>query len=231
MLEVDKFGMTAKIRVALADKDYLVAQSLALLLEAEPDMVVTGIYSDSRSLLCGLATCETDVVVVDPMDASLIWRVRGAHPRIHVIIVTASRQERHLFEAVRAGVRGYISKSAGIDDLRDAVRAAAQGLALLGPREAAQLMDEFARQSCEETGLTPRQREILSGLVRGKTDREIAADLALTEKTVKNYMHKLFCALGVRNRTDAAVRGLQMNLLYESDWAFLEESIQIRAVS
>lgn len=217
-----------EIRVALADKDYLVAQSVAVVLEAERDIAITGIYTDGQALMRGLSVREPDVLVLDPMGTSLLQKVRAAHPRTHVVVLTSSQRERHLFAAVRAGVRGYLSKSASIGDLLGAIRAAARGLATLTPREAAQLMDAFARQSHEETGLTPRQREILSGIVQGKTDREIAREVGLTEKTVKNYMGGLFSALGVRNRTDAAVCALQLDLVSEKDWALLEERAEIQ---
>jgi DNA-binding NarL/FixJ family response regulator len=74
-------------------------------------------------------------------------------------------------------------------------------------------MDAFARQSVQESGLSPRQRDILEGLVHGKTNREIAADLALSEKTVKNYMRAIFSVLGCRDRTEAAIAGIRRGLV------------------
>jgi DNA-binding NarL/FixJ family response regulator len=129
------------------------------------------------------------------------------------VVVTASRWEQDLFTAVRAGVRGYVSKSADPMEVVTAVRAAYQGVAVLSQERAVQLMDEFARQSYVETGLSPRQRDILTGLVQGKTNREIGEELHLAEKTIKNYMRGLFSALGCRDRTEAAVVSIQRGLV------------------
>jgi DNA-binding NarL/FixJ family response regulator len=211
------------MRVALADKDYLVVEALASVLSSESDISVTGVYTSGRALLRGLEVRKSDVVVLDPtglsaMGIRLLRTIRAAHPETDLIVLTANQGERYLVEAVRAGVRGYLSKSAGVAEVVDAIRTAHSGLAVLGPQETTQLMEVFVRQQQEQTGLTPRQHELLSGIVQGKTDREIARDLCLAEKTVKNYMKGVFCALGVRNRTDAAVRALQLDLVSERDW-------------
>jgi DNA-binding NarL/FixJ family response regulator len=135
------------------------------------------------------------------------------NPDVGVVVVTASQSESDLYGAVRAGVRGYISKSADFSEVLKAIRAAYEGLAMLSQEQASQLMAEFARQSYEETGLSLRQREILAGLTQAKTNREIAIDLDLAEKTVKNYMRGLFSALGCRDRTEAAILGIQKGLV------------------
>jgi DNA-binding NarL/FixJ family response regulator len=211
------------MRVALADKDYLVVEALASVLSSESDISITGVYTSGRTLLRGLDVRKSDVVVLDPtglsaMGIRLLRTIGAAHPETNLIVLTANQGERYLMEAVRAGVRGYLSKSAGVAEVVHAIRTAHEGLAVLGPKETTQLMEAFVRQQQAETGLTPRQHELLSGIVQGKTDREIARDLCLAEKTVKNYMKGVFCALGVRNRTDAAVRALQLDLVSEREW-------------
>ena len=212
-----------QIRVALADREYLVAQALAQIMGTEPDISIVGMYTDGPSLLRGLCIRKADVVVLDPagltsLGTGLIRRIRDSHPATAVVVLTANQRERQLFSAVRAGVRGYLSKSASVSDVREAIRSAASGGGMLSPEGARQLMEAFARQSHEDIGLTPRQRDMLSGLVRGKTNREIASALDLSEKTVKNYMKGLFAVLGVRDRTEAAVQALQLDLVSERDW-------------
>lgn len=224
-----------EIRVAIADKDYLVAQALARSLAVERDLQMTGVYTDAPSLLWGLGVRQSDVVVLDPvglavMGIKLIRKIHAAHPTVQVIVLTASRREQQLVAAVRAGVRGYLSKSADVSELIKSIRTVSQGLGALGPEQAVQLMEVVCQQPDAETGLTPRQQDLLSGMVQGKTNREIAQELCLTEKTIKNYMHGLFSRLGAQNRTDAVVRAFQLDLVSERDWAPPEEQREVVAL-
>ena len=206
------------IRVTIADRDYLMIQLLARLVDSQHDMRVTRMYTDGTSLLNGVRAKPHDVILLDPqglnsVNGELLTCVRALDPDARMVVITASTSGADLFSAVRAGVRGYLSKSTDVSDVLTAIRAASQGEALLSQDMAVQLMDEFARQSYQETGLSPRQRDILAGLVQGKTNREIAADLSLSEKTVKNYMRSVFSALGCRDRTEAAIAGIRRGLV------------------
>ena len=210
------------IRVIVADRDRLVAQAMGRVIDQEPDMRVTKICADSSALVRGLQAHNTDVVVIDPLGLTaigveLVRSLREVHPEVRIVIVTASQQEQHLFAAVRAGVRGYVSKSADMAEVLAAIRAAYEGTAVLSRERAVQLMDEFARHCYDETGLSPRQRDILAGIIQAKSNREIAADLGLAEKTIKNYMHGVFAALGCQDRTQAAIAGIRRGLVRESD--------------
>lgn len=216
-------GRDGAIRVALADRESLLAHALSHLVEAEADMIVSDIYTDGESLLDGLARRQADIVLMDPMGLTalgmeIVRQVITAFPETHVVILTANQQEQQLFAAVRAGARGYLSKSADIGEVLDAVRAVAYGEALISPELAVRLLDEFARLSQLETGLTARERDILNAIVRGDSNREIANGLGLSEKTVKNYVSEILSKLGVRDRTEAAVYALQMGLVTEGDW-------------
>jgi DNA-binding NarL/FixJ family response regulator len=215
---------TRLIRVVVADKEQLVAQALAQLLDTEQDLEVVGVYADAPTLLRGLLARQPDVVVLDPLglaglESELLRHIRAAHPDLAVIVVTADRRDQQLFAAIRAGVRGYLSKTASLGDLRQAIRAAASGGGALSPMEAQRLMDAYCQQTQNEIGLTPRQREMLAGIVYGNGNKEIAQALGLAEKTVKNYMQELFSVLGVSNRTAAAVQALRLNLVSAPDWA------------
>jgi DNA-binding NarL/FixJ family response regulator len=214
---------TTQIRVALADRESLLVHALSHLVEAEADMVVSGVYRDGESLLRGLNGSPADVVLMDPMGLTamgmeIIRQTLAAAPSTHVVVLTANQQEQQLFAAVRAGARGYLSKSADISEVLDAVRAVAYGEALISPELAVRLLDEFARLSQMETGLTARERDILNAIVRGDSNREIAHKLGLSEKTVKNYVSEILSKLGVRDRTEAAVYALQMGLVTQGDW-------------
>jgi DNA-binding NarL/FixJ family response regulator len=211
------------IRVALADREHLFVQALSRLVAAETDMQVTAIYTDGESLMNGMADKEADVLLTDPvgltpMGMELVRQSMSSFPNTHVVVLTANQQEQQLFAAIRAGARGYLSKSADITEVLEALRAVAYGEALISPELAVQLLDEFARLSYLETGLTSRERDILNAIVRGDSNREIAQHLGLSEKTVKNYVSDILSKLHVRDRTEAAVYALQMGLVTQGDW-------------
>ncbi|GAC1470014.1 MAG: response regulator transcription factor [Gemmatimonadaceae bacterium] len=211
------------IRVALADREHLLVQALSHLVSAEADMVVSGLYSDGETLIDALTDDPADVALMDPIGLSamgmeLVRQVMKAHPDTAVVVLTANQQEQQLFAAIRAGARGYLSKSADITEVLTAIRAVAYGEALISPELAVQLLSEFARLSFIETGLTSRERDILNAIVRGDSNREIAHGLGLSEKTVKNYVSDILSKLHVRDRTEAAVYALQMGLVSEGDW-------------
>lgn len=211
------------IRVALADREHLLVQALSHLVSAEADMVVSGLYSEGEALIDALGEKPADVALMDPIGLSamgmeLVRQVIKAHPSTAVVVLTANQQEQQLFAAIRAGARGYLSKSSDISEVLSAVRAVAYGEALISPELAVQLLSEFARLSYLETGLTSRERDILNAIVRGDSNREIAHSLGLSEKTVKNYVSDILSKLHVRDRTEAAVYALQMGLVSEGDW-------------
>jgi DNA-binding NarL/FixJ family response regulator len=211
------------IGVALADREHLLGQALSRLVGAETDMTVTGVYTEGDKLLRDLEVRPADVVLMDPIGLTslgmdLVRRVGSAHPDARVVVLTANQQEQQLFAAIRAGARGYISKSADITEVLEAIRAVAYGEALISPELAVQLLDEFARLSYLETGLTGRERDILSAIVQGDSNREIAQQLGLSEKTVKNYVSDILSKLHVRDRTEAAVYALRMGLVTDGDW-------------
>jgi len=211
------------IRVALADREHLLVQALSHLVEAEADLAICGIYTDGEGLLRGLVEKEADVVLMDPIGLSpmgmeMIRQVLREAPKTHIVVLTANQQEQQLFAAIRAGARGYLPKSADITEVLEALRAVAYGEALISPELAVQLLEEFARLSVQQTGLTARERDILNAIVKGDSNREIAKQLGLSEKTVKNYVSDILSKLHVRDRTEAAVYALQMGLVTEGDW-------------
>jgi DNA-binding NarL/FixJ family response regulator len=211
------------IRIALADREQVLGQALARLVGAETDMRVTGVYTGGESLMEALESHPADVAMMDPIGLTslgmdLIRRVLARYPQVRVVVLTANQQEQQLFSAVRAGARGYISKSADIADVINALRAVHYGEALINSELAVNLLQEFARLSVQETGLTARERDVLNGIVRGETNYEIARALGLSEKTVKNYISNILSKLNVRDRTQAAVFALRMGLITDGDW-------------
>lgn len=211
------------IKVALADREHLLGQALARLLGAETDIQITGTHTDADALVRHVEGGGVDVVLMDPLGMTplgmeLVRRVLAADPSTKVVILTTTQQEQQLFSAIRAGARGYLLKSADLSEVLSALRSVAFGEAQITPELAVQLLDEFARLSFQETGLTARERDILSAIVQGDSNREIANQLGLSEKTVKNYVSDILSKLNVRDRTEAAVYALQMGLVSDGDW-------------
>ncbi|MBV9280206.1 MAG: response regulator transcription factor [Chloroflexi bacterium] len=212
------------IHVTVADRETLMAQAIARLIDVEPDLRVAAICGDERTLLGALAARTCHVLLLEPVGFSplefqLVRRLRAAHPGVRIVILTTSQRERDLFVAVRAEVADFLSKFGDIAEVPQAIRAAATGSAVLSEQEGTRVVAEVSGRTSGESGLAPRQRDLLPGLVQGKSNQEIAVDLALTEKTVKNYMRELFSALGARNRTEAAIRAVQLDLVPEGAWA------------
>jgi two-component system, NarL family, response regulator LiaR len=131
-------------------------------------------------------------------------------------MLTSSTADEHLLAAVRAGALAYLPKTAGVDQVVASVRAAARGESLLDPRIAARLIREI-RDTSSRRGplnqLSPRETEVLTLLARGRSNREIAHALAITEETVKAHVSSILAKLHLADRTRAAIFGLQQGLV------------------
>ena len=206
------------IRVALADREQLTAEALARLIDAEEDMRVVRITQSAAPLCAGQLGDESDVLVLDPVGLSewgfgLVQELRATHPDVGIVVLTASGWQHHIVQALRAGAGAYVRKTSGVQDLLTAIRAVHVGAAVLSKEEMGRLVERRDRGSSVLPSLSPRQQQLLNGIVQGKTNRQIADGLCLSEKTVKNYMQGLFAALGVQDRTGAAVLALRLELV------------------
>jgi DNA-binding NarL/FixJ family response regulator len=149
------------------------------------------------------------------------WRLRERWPQARVVILTTFDDDEFVFEGLRAGALGYLLKDVSGVELARAVRAVAAGGALIDPSVARKVVAEFARMATPARSLdaglpepiTDRERQILGLLALGLSNREIADRLSLAEGTVKNYVTTLLQKLGVRDRTQAALRGREMGLI------------------
>jgi len=221
--------MKNTIRVLLADDQSLIREGLRLILELQPDIKVIGEASNGREVLDVLARTSADVVLMDVqmpfMDGIEATRaVRNAYPQVKVIILTTFEKDEYIFEGIRAGAIGYLLKDTTSDKLAQAIRAAVQGESVLQPSVASKVLAEFTRLSDKETrpaaanarlieALSARQLDVLAHLAEGKSNREIAAALFLTEGTVKNHLTSILGKLGVRDRTQAALKARELGLL------------------
>jgi DNA-binding NarL/FixJ family response regulator len=219
-------AMTDPIRVLLVDDQRLMREGLRILLELEPDLEIIGEAGDGQSALQAYADRQPDVVLMDVrmpgMDGvEATWRLHERWPDARVIILTTFDDDEYVFEGLRAGALGYLLKDVSGHDLAEAVRTVAAGGVLIEPSVARKVVTEFARMASParppDAGLadplSEREQEILQLLAQGLSNREIAERLVLAPGTVKNYVTTILQKLGVRDRTQAALRARELGLL------------------
>jgi DNA-binding NarL/FixJ family response regulator len=216
---------SAPVRICLVDDQRLIRDGLRLLLELEEGLEVVGEAENGAAALEAYATALPDVVlmdirmpVLDGVEATR--RLLERWPQARVIILTTFDDDAYIFDALRAGALGYLLKDISGPELAAAVREVARGGALIQPSVARKVLAEFSRLApgalhpspALSEPLTAREREILEGITRGLTNKEIAIRLSLTEGTVKNYISVIFQKLGVQDRTQAALRAREMGI-------------------
>ncbi|NRQ49047.1 response regulator [Aeromicrobium stalagmiti] len=203
----------APIRLFLLDDHEVVRRGLKDLLEQEADIEVVGESGLAQDAAERIPTIKPDVAVLDARlpDGSGIEvcrEVRSADPEIAVIILTSYDDDDALFAAIMAGAAGYVLKQVRGTDLVDAVRRVASGQSLLDPAVTQRVLTRIREgQPTEDplAALTKQERRILTLIGEGLTNRQIAAEMFLAEKTVKNYVTQLLSKLGLERRTQAAV--------------------------
>ena len=222
---------TGDIRVVIADDQTLVRAGLATLLESQPGLSVVGQAGDGQEAVRLAREVRPDVVLMDvrmPLLDGLAATRRiaagppggqGAHP-VRVVILTTYDLDEYVYEALRAGACGFLLKHAPPEELLLGVRAAADGGALLSPAVTKRLLAEFtARRPARApapaalAGLTSREREVLDLVVSGRSNAEIAAQLVVTQSTVKTHVGHILDKLGLRDRVHAVVFGYEHGLV------------------
>jgi DNA-binding NarL/FixJ family response regulator len=200
-------------RVFLLDDHEIVRRGLRDLLEQEEDITVVGEAGSATEALARIPAIGPDVAVLDARlpDGSGIdvcRSIRATHPEIAVIILTSYDDDDALFAAIMAGAAGYVLKQVRGHDLVEAVRRVATGQSLLDPVVTQRVLARI-REGGPQAGpldrLTAQESRLLELIGEGLTNREIAAEMFLAEKTVKNYVSQLLAKLGLQRRTQAAV--------------------------
>ena len=204
------------IRVLIVDDHEVVRQGLRFVLEQEPDLVVVGECADGEAALAVMMTAAPDVLLLDMMmpgigGMGVLHALREVDDGPAVIVLTSFSDEDRAMEAIRAGASSYLPKSTAVDRVVHAVRAAAEGGSVLDP-EVVALLVQRVRENDEDSPLrqlSTREREVLAALSRGRSNREIARTLSLGEQTVKSHVSSILTKLGLQDRTQAAIFGLQ----------------------
>ncbi|GAA2473785.1 response regulator transcription factor [Streptomyces longisporus] len=219
MADGERPGPDGPIRVFLLDDHEVVRRGVRDLLDDEPDITVVGEGSTVEQALVRVPALRPQVAVLDVRlpdgDGVTVCReLRSRLPELACLMLTSFDDEEALLDSIMAGASGYVLKQIQGSDLVSAVRTVAAGQSLLDPSATTRLMARLRGGQQEEEpdplpGLTDREREILSLIGEGLTNRQIGGRLFLAEKTVKNHISRLLAKLGVERRIQAAVIATQ----------------------
>lgn len=201
------------VRVYLLDDHEVVRRGVRELLESEPDMEVVGESGSARQAVRRIPALRPDVAVVDmrlPDGTGVeVCHDLAQHcPGTRVIVLTSFTDDEAMFAALEAGAAGYLLKQVRGLDLVEAVRRVAQGQSMLDPAVTGRVLQRLRHAPPDDPGyaaLTEQERRILALIGDGLSNREIAAEVCLAEKTVKNYVTSILGKLGLERRTQAAV--------------------------
>jgi two-component system response regulator DegU len=208
------------IRILLCEDQTLVRHGLRTILELEPGMAVVGEAADGEEAVQRARELRPDIVLMDiqmprrsGVEATAL--ITAACPQTRVIVLTTFDYEEFVFDAVKAGAMGYLLKDVPVPELMDTIRRVHAGESFIQPRVASKLLLEFGRRSRTpaEEELTEREREVLSLLAAGASNREIGARLYLAEGTVKNHVSNILSKLHAANRTHAVSLAREQGLL------------------
>ena len=203
------------ISIALVDDHRVVARSLKAYLESFPDLKVVGIATSGEELLKHLLEWNPQVVLQDLLMPGGIdgiettRRILQCAPTVKVIALTASTDEARMMGVLRAGAVGYVRKDAEPEVLLAAVRAVARGKTYIDPSVSRQMIQATATND----DLTPREIEVLRQLALGRSNKEIADALSISDETVKTHVGHVFSKLRVENRSQAIVQALKRGLV------------------
>ena len=210
------------IRVLIVDDHDVVRQGLRFVLDQEQDIEVAGECADGARAIARLGSLRPDVMLLDMVmpgtgglevlkaigDGSAGWSPA-------VIVLTSFQEDERVIEAVRAGALSYLPKTTAVDQVVAAVRAAARGGSVFDPGTAALLVRQVrdGGRAGPLDVLSPRERDVLAGLARGRSNRQIARALGVGEETVKSHVSSILAKLHLADRTQAAIFGLQQGLV------------------
>jgi DNA-binding NarL/FixJ family response regulator len=209
------------VRVLIADDQRVVRDGLVLLIGLLPDVEVTGTASDGEQAVERAVALRPDVVLMDLRmprcdGVEATRRLREREPEIKVIVLTTYADDRSVIEALRAGARGYLTKDAGAEEIRQALAQVISGQAVIDPAVQHHLVEAIATPDAPRgasagrglqrqlpDGLTLREAEVLELIAEGLSNAEIAGLLVVTEATVKSHVNHLLAKIGARDRAQA----------------------------
>ena len=208
--------MTESVAVLIADDHPVVRIGLRGMLEGERGIEVLGEATDGEEAVELTRRLGPDVVLMDLKMPNLdgveaTARIREQHPGSHVLVLTTSDSGADILRAIEAGATGYILKDAPREELMGAIRAASEGKSVLAPDAAAHLMQRVRWPS--EEALSGREIEVLGLVAQGKSNKDIAGELWISEATVKSHLLRVYNKLGAADRASAVVAAMKRGIL------------------
>ncbi|TME74914.1 MAG: response regulator transcription factor [Chloroflexi bacterium] len=207
-----------RIRVLIVDDHAVVRSGLRTILETEPDIEIVGEAGDGHAALELAQELLPDVVLMDINmgdwdGVTATRRVRNYVPSARVIVLTNYDEDDLVFSSIRAGASGYLLKEVTATQLTNSIRTVADGFSLIYPSVARRVLDEFGQlrtnapsgETDVYSDLTPREREVLRLVASGRANKEIGAQLGISERTVKTHISNIFSKLELTDRTQAAL--------------------------
>jgi two-component system response regulator DegU len=212
-----------KIRVLIADDHNMVRQGIKQLLELEEDITVIAQASNGEEAINKARECKPDVILMDINMPGInglqaIKELRQDDHVYRIIVLTIHEDREYLFKTLQMGAEGYVLKDAEPAVLVEAIRNVYKGQSYIQPNMTKELVKEFNRVTLydkgkgEENSLTPREIEVLQLIAEGMINKEIAKQLYISEKTVKNHVSNIFKKLNVADRTQAAIYAFKNNI-------------------
>jgi len=214
----------SKIKVLLADDHSLFREGLKSLLEEQNDIKIIGEAEDGletirlvQQLKPTVILMDINMPVVDGVEATRM--ILKEAPSIGIVILTMYPQDEYVFQALKAGAKAYLLKDTPSNKLLNVIRTVHAGEAVMDAELTTRLLGEFRRMANKEEEspafqtLTDQELRILTMVAEGASNKDIATDLALSERTIKNYMSLIFQKLQVNNRTEAAIRAMRDGLV------------------
>ncbi len=210
------------IRVFLVDDHAVLRQGLRLILQAVPEIQVVGEAASGQEALDRVPVVRPDVVLLDislpDVDGlEVAQRLRDLAPDTRIIMLTVSDNRQDVVRAARAGVRGYILKSADAEEVIQAIREVVKGGAVFPPRLTALLLEAMTRSTPDQVAFTERELAVLRLIARGLGNKEIAAQLSLSENTVKTHVRNILSKLNARSRAEAAAYAVRAGIVPNED--------------
>ena len=210
--------MTGMIHLFVVDDHPIVRQGLVAVLEDEPDFAVVGAFPAAEAAIAALASAEPDVILLDLELSGIdgvaaIAPILAARPAARILVFTAYDTSERVFAAIQAGAKGYLLKGAPVEEITRAIRTVHGGESYLASRVATTLLAEVRAPRRGGGRLSERERSVLRLVATGLTSKQIARELAITERTVQFHVTGLLNKLGADSRAQAVAIAAERGLL------------------
>ncbi len=211
--------MTTMSKIALVDDHYIVRQGLEFLLSTQEEIEVVGSYDNGQMLLDDLdnQVIQPELILVDLVmpgmnGITLIHHLKRNYPNIKILVLTSYVDEEHVLSAMNEGADGYEMKDVDPEQLMLSIKSVLSGTKMIH-KDAQQVMDTVIKKPHMMNKLSKRETEVLKEMAKGKTNKEIAQTLFVSEKTIKTHVSHIFSKLNVTDRTQAAIYAMENKLI------------------